>query len=67
MAGRHREANDHLADADTPSVEAEGNGDEGDDGEAGPGVEARRLRWHRRAERNPALINAAKRIHGATC
>lgn len=55
------EANDHLADADTPSDDA--------DEESGPSPapEAKRLRWHLRAERNPALVREAKRVHGARC
>jgi 5-methylcytosine-specific restriction protein A len=56
------EANDHLADADTPVEDAEHEAEE-----PGPGIEARRLRWHLRAERNPKLVADAKRVHGATC
>jgi 5-methylcytosine-specific restriction protein A len=32
-----------------------------------PGEEARKYRWHRRAERNRRLADAAKTIHGYTC
>jgi 5-methylcytosine-specific restriction protein A len=31
------------------------------------GEEAKRFRWHRRAERNPRLARDAKRYHGTTC
>ena len=64
------EANDHLADADTPG-DASGAGDE-DDGSGNEqkneeALEARKLRWHLRAERNPKLALDAKRIHGTSC
>jgi 5-methylcytosine-specific restriction protein A len=55
------EANDHLADAETPTD------DEEDSNGAGPAMDAKRRRWHFRAERNPKLIKDAKRIHGSTC
>lgn len=32
-----------------------------------PGEEAKRYRWHRRAERNRRLAKEAKRFHGTTC
>jgi len=32
-----------------------------------PGVEAKKFRWHRRAERNPRLARDAKSYHGSTC
>lgn len=32
-----------------------------------PGIESKRFRWHRRAERNPRLSADAKRFHGYTC
>jgi predicted HNH restriction endonuclease len=31
------------------------------------GIEAKRYRWHRRAERSPSLARGAKRIHGTRC
>lgn len=31
------------------------------------GLEAKRYRWHRRAERSPSLAREAKRIHGTRC
>ena len=31
------------------------------------GLEARRYRWHRRAERSPSLAREAKRLHGTRC
>ena len=57
------EANDHLIDADTPADEPETQQDESHGGLE----EARRLRWHLRAERNPRLVAEAKRIHGSSC
>ena len=44
----------------------ESTGEELPDG-IGPGEEAQRYRWHRRAERNPRLTRDAKRYHGAAC
>jgi len=35
--------------------------------EVAAGIEARKFRWHRRAERNGRLAADAKRFHGATC
>jgi 5-methylcytosine-specific restriction protein A len=32
-----------------------------------PGYEAKKFRWHRRAERNPRLARQAKKYHGVTC
>jgi hypothetical protein len=32
-----------------------------------PGEEAKKFRWHRRAERNPRLAKQAKTYHGVTC
>jgi 5-methylcytosine-specific restriction protein A len=32
-----------------------------------PGIEAKKFRWHRRAERNAKLATAAKAYHGTTC
>lgn len=32
-----------------------------------PGTEAKKFRWHRRAERNPKLARQAKEFHGLTC
>ncbi len=57
------EANDHLADADTPTEDANHE----DEGEPTPELEAKRLRWHLRAERNPKLATDAKSVHGSTC
>jgi len=55
------EANDHLADAETPGTSE-------DDLEGTErALEAVRLRWHLRAERNPKLAKEAKRIHGSAC
>jgi 5-methylcytosine-specific restriction protein A len=31
------------------------------------GLEAQKVRWHKRAERNPRLARDAKRVHGTTC
>jgi len=31
------------------------------------GIEAKRYRWHRRAERSPSLARDAKQIHGSRC
>jgi 5-methylcytosine-specific restriction protein A len=62
------EANNHLADADTPADVDEGSttaADAPDGGdEPGAALDARRLRWHQRAERNPKLARDAKRVHG---
>jgi 5-methylcytosine-specific restriction protein A len=45
--------------------------DEGDaedpSGVARRGIEAKRYRWHRRAERSPSLAREAKRVHGTRC
>lgn len=65
------EANDYLAEADNP-VESEADATNGEpDGEGSPeadvATEAKKLRWHLRAERNPKLARDAKRIHGSTC
>jgi 5-methylcytosine-specific restriction enzyme A len=54
------EANDHLAEADTPDEDDDASPPE-------PDWEAKRLRWHLRAERNPRLVAEAKRYHGTQC
>lgn len=47
------------------------NGEIGEEEEVpdgiGPGIESKRFRWHRRAERNARLSADAKRFHGSTC
>jgi 5-methylcytosine-specific restriction enzyme A len=56
------DANDHLTDADMPTAQSEQEADE-----SVRALEAKRLRWHLRAERNPKLVAEAKRVHGSTC
>ena len=56
------EANDHLTDADTPADD-----DAAEEESTLKMEDARRLRWHLRAERNPSLVAEAKRVHGPTC
>ena len=43
-----------------------GEGEELPDG-VQSGTEAKKYRWHRRAERNPRLAADAKKFHGSTC
>jgi 5-methylcytosine-specific restriction protein A len=59
------EANDLLADDSNPS--GTNDADEPGAADTEPAVEARKLRWHLRAERNPRLVRDAKRHHGTTC
>jgi 5-methylcytosine-specific restriction enzyme A len=65
------EANDYLAEADNPTESeadtATGEPDGAGTPEADVAIEAKKLRWHLRAERNPKLARDAKRIHGSTC
>lgn len=48
-------------------VQADEGNSEDPSGVARRGIEAKRYRWHRRAERSPSLAREAKRLHGAQC
>ncbi len=65
------EANDYLAATDNPGDGATGGAFGETPADAAPdadlAIEAKQLRWHLRAERNPNLARDAKRIHGTTC
>ena len=55
-----------LAEA-RDQVQADESDVDDPDQPARTGIEARRYRWHRRAERNRSLASDAKRIHGTRC
>ena len=48
-------------------VQADGGDAEDPSGVPRRGIEAKRYRWHRRAERSPSLAREAKRLHGMRC
>jgi 5-methylcytosine-specific restriction enzyme A len=63
------EMNDNLAEDNLPDGQETPDGLLGKEGASAvqEALEAKQLRWHRRAERNHSLSRDAKRIHGTTC